>query len=152
MYSKRKVTLNINQEMVERLIFEQQPHVAKAFSYPKHISKILNIMVNSFSCKSKFLNSNPLKQKRQNFVFLGLKTALHKKLNYIHKFILQILIAVCLPFVHILNIAPIPFQIVKQKIFQQCETMFSIQVKDFQSDSVFFCYVFFYQVMILLVV
>ena len=66
------------------------PYVAKAFRYPKHIYKHVDIMGNSLLRESEIINPNQLSKKRQHFVvFFGTKHNHTQKLNDIHNFFLE---------------------------------------------------------------
>ena len=97
-------------------MFKRHPHVAKAFSYLKHIYKHVKHhgKLNFLGVKVDKLKSTFAK--KANFCnFLELKETLkqNKKVTNFNLF-LKRLKAVCLCFVRIPDIWPIPFQIIEQ--------------------------------------
>ena len=81
----------------------------------EHITKVIKQYEKVFFWRKKIINENYLKSNRLMY-FLKMLSLLTKKINQILKLLYEILRDVCLDFVHIPKIGPLPYQISGQKL------------------------------------
>ena len=107
--------LNIKQKLLTGQCVDGTSMWPKPSAIRNIFTNILNNKGNSLSWDSKLINPNPFRQKKGKIVSLcGTKGSLtQKKYNSISRFFLKILTAVCLGFVHVPDIGPVPFEIFK---------------------------------------